>query len=56
MFRIPWGCAVFLCAGKVLVGFIFLLGLNRNGEDLRMGGLFLIAVFGLSLWALLSGR
>ena len=34
MIPIPAGCARFLCYGWIITGVVFVLGLNKNGEDL----------------------
>ncbi len=34
MIPIPTGCARFLCYGWIITGICFLLGMNKNGEDL----------------------
>jgi hypothetical protein len=38
MIPIPAGCARFLCYGWIITGAVFLLGLNKNGEDLSGAG------------------
>ncbi len=39
MIPIPAGCARFLCYGWIITGVCFVLGLNKNGEDLSGAGL-----------------
>ncbi len=39
MIPIPTGCARFLCYGWIITGICFLLGMNKNGEDLSGAGL-----------------
>ena len=38
MIPIPAGCARFLCYGWIITGGCFVLGLNKNGEDLPEPG------------------
>ena len=49
MIPIPTGCARFLCYGWIITGLVFLLGLNKNGEDLSGAGLLALVagLFGL---------
>jgi len=49
MIPIPTGCARFLCYGWIITGIVFLLGLNKNGEDLSGAGLLALVagLFGL---------
>lgn len=49
MIPIPAGCARFLCYGWIITGVCFVLGMNKNGEDLSSAGLLGIGlgVFGL---------
>jgi hypothetical protein len=42
MIPIPAGCARFLCYGWIITGVYFVLGLNKNGEDLSGAGLMAI--------------
>ncbi len=50
MIRIPSGCARFLCYGWIITGVVFVLGLNRTGEDLSGGGLIAIGLGVLGLY------
>ncbi len=49
MIPIPTGCARFLCYGWIITGICFLLGMNKNGEDLSGAGLLALGagLFGL---------
>ena len=44
MIPIPAGCARFLCYGWIITGVCFVLGLNKNGEDLSGAGLIAIGL------------
>ena len=50
MIPIPAGCARFLCYGWIITGVIFVLGLNKNGEDLSSAGLMAIGLGVLGLY------
>ena len=50
MIPIPAGCARFLCYGWIITGAIFVLGLNKNGEDLSGAGLLAIGLGVLGLY------
>ncbi len=50
MIPIPTGCARFLCYGWIIVGVVFLLGLNKNGEDLSGAGLLALVAGLLGLY------
>jgi hypothetical protein len=50
MIRIPAGCARFLCHGWIITGLVFLLGLNKNGEDLSGAGVLSLVVGLLGLY------
>ncbi|MCG3773696.1 MAG: hypothetical protein JW395_0509 [Nitrospira sp.] len=50
MIPIPAGCARFLCYGWIITGVIFVLGLNKNGEDLSGAGLLAIGLGVLGLY------
>ena len=45
MIPIPAGCARFLCYGWIITGLCFVLGLNKNGEDLSGAGLMAIGLY-----------
>lgn len=44
MIKMPVGCFRFLCYGWIISGIIFILGLNRNGENLSSAGIFALIV------------
>jgi hypothetical protein len=46
MFKVPVGCFRIMCYGWIIAGIAFILGLNRNGENLTGAG-FLGLVVGL---------
>ncbi len=50
MIPIPAGCARFLCYGWIITGVVFVLGLNKNGEDLSGAGLIAIGLGVLGLY------
>ena len=50
MIPIPAGCARFLCYGWIITGVVFVLGLNKNGEDLSGAGLLAIGLGVLGLY------
>jgi len=50
MIPIPAGCARFLCYGWIITGIVFVLGLNKNGEDLSSAGLIAIGLGVLGLY------
>jgi len=50
MIPIPTGCARFLCYGWIITGIVFLLGLNKNGEDLSGAGLLALGAGFLGLY------
>jgi hypothetical protein len=50
MIPIPAGCARFLCYGWIITGIVFVLGLNKNGEDLSGAGLMAIGLGVLGLY------
>ncbi len=50
MIPIPTGCARFLCYGWIITGIVFLLGLNKNGEDLSGAGLLALVAGLLGLY------
>jgi hypothetical protein len=50
MIPIPAGCARFLCYGWIITGVCFVLGLNKNGEDLSGAGLLAIGLGVLGLY------
>ena len=50
MIPIPAGCARFLCYGWIITGVCFVLGLNKNGEDLSGAGLMAIGLGVLGLY------
>jgi len=50
MIPIPTGCARFLCYGWIITGILFLLGVNKNGEDLSGAGLFAVITGLLGLY------
>jgi len=50
MFKIPAGCFRFLCYGWILAGICFVLGLNRNGENLTNAGILGITVGVIGLY------
>lgn len=50
MIPIPAGCARFLCYGWIITGVSFVLGLNKNGEDLSGAGLIAIGLGVLGLY------
>jgi len=50
MIRLPVGCARFFCYGWIIVGIVFLLGLNKNGEDLTGAGILSLGVGLLGLY------
>jgi len=50
MIPIPAGCARFLCYGWIITGVVFVLGLNKNGEDLSGAGLMAIGLGVLGLY------
>ena len=50
MIPIPAGCARFLCYGWIITGIVFVLGLNKNGEDLSGAGLMAIGLGVLALY------
>ena len=50
MIRLPVGCARFLCYGWIITGVVFLLGLNKNGEDLSGAGAFAVITGLLGLY------
>ena len=51
--RLPAGCARFLCYGWIITGVVFVLGLNKGGENLTGAGLLAI---GLGVWGLYVTR
>ena len=53
MMRLPAGCARFLCYGWIITGVVFVLGLNKGGENLTGAGLLAI---GLGVWGLYVTR
>ena len=53
MMRLPAGCARFLCYGWIIVGVVFLLALNKGGENLVGAGFLSL---GLGLWGLYVTR
>ena len=44
MFKLPVGCFRFMCYGWILTGIVFILGLNKGGENLTGAG-----ILGLSI-------
>lgn len=50
MFKLPAGCFRFLCYGWILAGIVFVLGLNRNGENLTGAGFLGITVGAIGLY------
>jgi hypothetical protein len=50
MIPIPAGCARFLCYGWITTGILFLLGVNKNGEDLSGAGAFAVITGLLGLY------
>ena len=50
MIPIPTGCGRFLCYGWIITGIVFLLGLNKNGEDLSGAGLLALVAGLLGLY------
>ncbi len=50
MFKMPAGCFRFMCYGWILVGIVFILGLNRNGENLTGAGVLGIAIGAIGLY------
>jgi hypothetical protein len=50
MIRLPVGCARFLCYGWIITGVVFLLGLNKNGEDLSGAGMLALGAGLLGLY------
>ncbi len=50
MIPIPTGCARFLCYGWIITGICFLLGMNKNGEDLSGAGLLALVAGLLGLY------
>ena len=50
MIPIPTGCARFLCYGWIITGILFLLGVNKNGEDLSGAGVFAVITGLLGLY------
>ena len=50
MIPIPTGCARVLCYGWIITGILFLLGLNKNGEDLSGAGVFAVITGLLGLY------
>lgn len=50
MVPIPAGCARFLCYGWIITGILFLLGVNKNGENLSGAGLFAVITGLLGLY------
>jgi hypothetical protein len=50
MIPIPAGCARFFCYGWIITGIIFVLGLNKNGENLTGAGLMAIGLGVLGLY------
>lgn len=50
MIPIPTGCARFLCYGWIITGICFVLGLNKNGENLAGAGLLAIGLGVLGLY------
>ena len=50
MIPIPTGCARFLCYGWIITGILFMLGVNKNGEDLSGAGLFAVITGLLGLY------
>ena len=53
MIPIPTGCARFLCYGWIITGVLFMLGVNKNGEDLSGAGVFAVVT---GLWGLYVTR
>jgi hypothetical protein len=50
MIPIPTGCARFLCYGWIITGILFMLGVNKNGEDLSGAGVFALVTGLLGLY------
>lgn len=50
MIPIPAGCVRFICFGWIITGICFLLGLNKNREDLSGVGLIAIGLGVLGLY------
>jgi hypothetical protein len=50
MIPIPTGCARFLCCGWIITGICFLLGMNKNGEDLSGAGMLALGAGLLGLY------